>query len=1471
MPTQEDIEFIARFRVEALAAAKSAEDALRGWADAAGDVGDEFKDTAKNVDAAAGQVIKAVAAMGTAAVVAFKSVSAGLQSFAELDRALIGIAKTSNLSDQEVRKLGASFRELAVQKGIDTSQYLEVAQIAGQLGVQGAENIRTFTSTVVDLGNASNLAGEEGAQVLARMLTVSGEGVEQANRLASVIVRMGNNVAASEKEIAMAAQEIMLATAPFDVGTTRATALGAAMAEMGLRAELSGTSVGRIFVEMTNASVAGGAALQRFADATGTTAEEFVALQKSDPTQLFMRLLKVMSTKDTQTIVKTLTDLKVMNSESAKSLLPLISNWERLSEVMAMAEKEAAAPTAMAEEAARAEQAFGRMYVRLKEVMKGLAQDLGAALAPVVTTAINGVLTLADAFNRLPDIVRQGTLVLVAFGPALTAAATAVTALRSALALLGVQVSLFGGIMNTVRAFVLTLTMNITTLGTASGIAATAMTVLGGAIRFMLGPIGLAITAVGALVAAYRYFSEEDLSDSLADVSSRFEESAGRIGTLNDQLKSDYADLRKAKEALAKAAEAEDAVGQQTAQREIARLNERINKSRELLEQEKLRRQAALEEAESLAAKARLEEQQAVEAKAISALRQVNPHIYTNWSAKRGIEKALLEQFPDGATIEQRMAVYNQIINNAFQQLRDAGTDIGDDWFKGVDEARKRLTEAENTVVSLKGSLDSLNGAKPGKGLAGDAGAATAEIKTLGRTLEEIYKAQETRSQKLRVLDADIATVWAENLRLRQEGKDVEAQAAADVAYALQDQREKLLDVKGRVAEVQESYAALREEVNNARVVGQSVLESVMDKLGQSIIAAAGDMENLNDADLSKLERSLQGISNLLTTMRSGFAGFLSGVAGFEPPTLSANQIEGYKQYGQSRIQGADARTANALQAVMDTIIKFEGWMGVGKWDENANRGGYGSSTVTLADGSIQKITAGMQINEADARRDLARRMGEYMAEQQKIIGAAWDGMTDRQIAAIASIQHNYGSIPDRIVEALRTGNNSVIAEAIASLAMDYTKSERAKGGARDQGTQPMNYRRRMEEASAFGDTNAYEMRDDRALDAVQEAYREGKKAADEAAEAIKKQKDAVKDLSAEKLKELQLDEFKRMVAGADIETREKAIALFQLELDLKEKGLTLDDKIIGSQLTYRQQWEQLYETAHRTVTLMPSIRDAISTQIAAIGDAASVGDQVIGDFVGGFDDAIDGILETGKLSSIRDAFGSAFQSMGATLIKFAMQILILKPFLTMLKNQLEDVSNVGGGGGGGFLSMIGKGLMSLFGGTSTGKSAKGNAFQQSKTVPMMMLGEAGPEALLPLVRGDGGELMVKAIGAPGAQSDDAVAGALLAIADATTRAAQAFSKAQDAQGRAEVAGKDASAATGQNTGVYGAPAMTYAPTFHIDARGGVDQTGGMNEKDAAAFGAALDMRIRATIGEFLIDQQRSGGMLNPAAKPYGA
>lgn len=126
-------------------------------------------------------------------------------------------------------------------------------------------------------------------------------------------------------------------------------------------------------------------------------------------------------------------------------------------------------------------------------------------------------------------------------------------------------------------------------------------------------------------------------------------------------------------------------------------------------------------------------------------------------------------------------------------------------------------------------------------------------------------------------------------------------------------------------------------------------------------------------------------------------------------------------------------------------------------WDVNHLRTGYGSDTVTHADGTSGPVGPNTVITPAEANLDLQRRTAMAAQTAQEAVGKSWGGMTPGAKAALTSVVYNYGHLPSDIAAAGASGDPAALSKAIADHADD---------------NDGVNAGRRMAEAAAVSGTS---------------------------------------------------------------------------------------------------------------------------------------------------------------------------------------------------------------------------------------------------------------------------------------------------------------------------------------------------------------------------------------------------------------
>lgn len=232
------------------------------------DVGNKMTDTGTAMTVGITAPLAAVAGSAVKASIDFES-------------AFAGVRKTVDMSEAGFAKLRKGIIDMSKEMPQSASEIANVAEVAGQLGIKN-KHILSFTKTMVNMGVATNMSSEEAATALARLANITQMPQKNFDRLGSVVVELGNNLATTESEIVEMGMRI--AGAGHQVGMTEAQILGfaGALSSVGIEAEAGGTAISRVFIQMKNDVEQGGKKLETFAQVAGMSTSEFKKQFKED-------------------------------------------------------------------------------------------------------------------------------------------------------------------------------------------------------------------------------------------------------------------------------------------------------------------------------------------------------------------------------------------------------------------------------------------------------------------------------------------------------------------------------------------------------------------------------------------------------------------------------------------------------------------------------------------------------------------------------------------------------------------------------------------------------------------------------------------------------------------------------------------------------------------------------------------------------------------------------------------------------------------------------------------------------------------------------------------------------------------------------------------------------------------------------------------------------------------------------------
>lgn len=437
-------EAVAKAQRDVESTARRAADAHAAYEDAAGraevaarELGDEM-DKASSKSGRFADGIRSNSADLQTAGTALAAVGAGLTAASvgmgkaamDWESAFAGVKKTVDDSAEGYAQLEGELRNLATTLPASHQEIAAVAEAAGQLGVK-RDDIVGFTSTMVDLGETTNLTADEAATAIAQISNVMGtmdrEGSEGVERFGATLVELGNNGASTESEILEMAQRIAGAAKTVGASESDVLALSNTLASMGVRAEQGGGVATRVILKMSAAVDEGGESLESFAQVAGTSAEEFAAKFRSSPMEALDLVAQGIGRVNTEggNVTATLQEMGIKGTEETQVMLALASAGGLLSESLRMGEEAWKSNSALAEEAQkRYETSEARIQIAWNQI-KDAAIDAGGAILPVAANIAEGVGGIVGAFTDLPGPVKGAVGAIAGVGGVAATAAGA--------------------------------------------------------------------------------------------------------------------------------------------------------------------------------------------------------------------------------------------------------------------------------------------------------------------------------------------------------------------------------------------------------------------------------------------------------------------------------------------------------------------------------------------------------------------------------------------------------------------------------------------------------------------------------------------------------------------------------------------------------------------------------------------------------------------------------------------------------------------------------------------------------------------------------------------------------------------------------------------------------------------------------------------------------------------------------------
>lgn len=341
--------------------------------------------------------------MGVSAAI-IGGIGASLYTFTQYEQALAGVAKTTNANAQEMRTFDLAFRKMSRNMPAAYEEIAQVAETAAQLGVQN-QNITKFTDTMIRMGTSTNLAAEDAANALSRMMNIMGTNQSDVDRFASTIVKMGNVSAATEQDIVNMGMRIAGMGKSLDMSEADVVALATSLSDLGVRAEMGGSAISTIMSKTASAIEQGTDKGEKWAEVMGMSIGKVKKLFKEDAYGGLIQMVKGLEKvkESGGNLDKTLRDLGINEIRQLDVMKRLTGNSEKLAQAQRTANTEWKVNSALMQESTKRYETFGSQVKMAWNGIKNIAANVGGAFAKSDSDAAGFILNIINNLEKLTD------------------------------------------------------------------------------------------------------------------------------------------------------------------------------------------------------------------------------------------------------------------------------------------------------------------------------------------------------------------------------------------------------------------------------------------------------------------------------------------------------------------------------------------------------------------------------------------------------------------------------------------------------------------------------------------------------------------------------------------------------------------------------------------------------------------------------------------------------------------------------------------------------------------------------------------------------------------------------------------------------------------------------------------------------------------------------------------------------------
>lgn len=407
------------------------------------------------------------------------------------------------------KEMGKTILDMSRRLPMTADEIGKIVAAGGQSGI-ATKDLTKFAEAAIKMGVAFDISADEAGQAMAEMRAAFRMTQPQVNALADKINYLGNNTAASAKDIMEIVQRIGPLGEVAGAASGSIAAMGATLRGMGVQNEIAATGIKNLLLTLSSGKAATKAQQAVFKQ-LGYTASEVAKSMQLNADETIRVILKKLSKLPKHAQAAALTQL--FGKEVVGSIAPLLTNLDQLQANLALvADKTKYAGSMQKEYEARAATTTNQLIL-FKNQITALAITIGSVLLPPLNAVLK---TAGPVIGKISDFAEANPVLT----KTIVGAATALIGLKLVTFSAGFAFTYLKGVVLGMRATFIVIraqmaltSITMTSLATASRVLGVAFRFVGKSILWMgrmllLNPIGLVVTAIAG--AAYLIYENWD-------------------------------------------------------------------------------------------------------------------------------------------------------------------------------------------------------------------------------------------------------------------------------------------------------------------------------------------------------------------------------------------------------------------------------------------------------------------------------------------------------------------------------------------------------------------------------------------------------------------------------------------------------------------------------------------------------------------------------------------------------------------------------------------------------------------------------------------------------------------------------------------------------------------------------------------------------------------------------------------------